>query len=494
MADIFTFFRKMDDKSFSMLTAALRTTTRENLGIHGLQKVANFGARTSNFITKTIGSIQIDQPKSSSARLFNCVTNLFGKARLPVPEIVEPQERANEIRNYLIGLPRAELNDIFRVELRKRVEHPEWLSDDAALSQAIITAAYSGNENFTTWQKADAVVQKHYFDFPDQMTAIQNLLSSDMTDIISVNRKCLRLCIYLARRLYGKPFTPTSEELNTWTKYKTAFLQADAEWNAYYQQRLPKKAEFLTDSEIERRVGVLSTKNKQLTNFVQQTLDDEFQHRKNFSECAEVERDEILERMPAFFNEQIYRFDVEQNNRRYQENMRPVEVMSRVTETRAISAYRPVETYTNEEMAPRIHKAIREAQTEIAIVCPWLNMKVVRQNFLEEFRTAIARGVTIKICYGITGDYRNDRDKTRAEWSDKTADMLRRELGNDKLEIIRGNTHDKFVFCDDEYYFEGGFNLLSFDGDYSKADRRREHMTLSYDKVALRRYKADYFS
>lgn len=151
------------------------------------------------------------------------------------------------------------------------------------------------------------------------------------------------------------------------------------------------------------------------------------------------------------------------------------------------------ETYTNEEVAPRIHQAIREAQREIAIVCPWMNYRVVKNNFLEEFRAAVARGVTIRICYGITGEYRDDRDETRAEWSDKTAAMLLRELDNDYLEIFRGNTHDKFVFCDDEYYFEGGFNLLSFDGDYSRSNQRREHMTLSYDKVALRRYKANYF-
>ena len=88
----------------------------------------------------------------------------------------------------------------------------------------------------------------------------------------------------------------------------------------------------------------------------------------------------------------------------------------------------------------------------------------------------------------------SDKDKTRSEWSDKTADMLRKELGTEKLEIIRRNTHDKFIFCDDEYYLEGSFNLLSFDGDYSRKDQRHEHMTLSYDKELLQRYKAEYFS
>ena len=58
-------------------------------------------------------------------------------------------------------------------------------------------------------------------------------------------------------------------------------------------------------------------------------------------------------------------------------------------------ARRANETYTNEEIAPRIHKAIREARSEIAIVCPWMNYRLVKNNFLEEFRTAIARGVTI---------------------------------------------------------------------------------------------------
>ncbi|MBQ3451170.1 MAG: hypothetical protein IJL14_03360 [Selenomonadaceae bacterium] len=403
------------------------------------------------------------------------------------------RDRENQNYNRLITRSRTELNKIFREELRKRLENPKWYSEDAALSKAVINAAYSGNEILTTWQKADATVDRYYLYYSPE-DAFQNLLDSDLTDFIFVNKKVLALCIYFARKLHGRRFTPTQEELDEWKKYYAAVNQATNECKTYYQQLLPQEDQFLPDEEIARRARLLQEKESYLNAAVRKALDDDYERKKFFSERSGFEYDELLEQMPSFYFDMQYYSFVRQNNLRYQENMRHSKTALRAPETFALAAPRPNETYTNEEMAPRIHKAIEESQREIAIVCPWLNMKVVRENFLEEFRDAIARGVYVRICYGIKGEYQSDKDKTRSEWSDKTADMLRKELGTEKLEIIRRNTHDKFIFCDDEYYLEGSFNLLSFDGDYSRKDQRHEHMTLSYDKELLQRYKAEYFS
>lgn len=489
MANLFRIFEKANDETIATLTAILQTVNRENLANQSFQTGANRGARGFNRVTEMIGKFQIHQPESSAARILNSMTNLIGRARVSVPEVVSLRDRENQNYNRLITRSRTELNKIFREELRKRLENPKWYSEDAALSKAVINAAYSGNEILTTWQKADATVDRYYLYYSPE-DAFQNLLDSDLTDFIFVNKKVLALCIYFARKLHGRRFTPTQEELDEWKKYYAAVNQATNECKTYYQQLLPQEDQFLPDEEIARRARLLQEKESYLNATVRKTLDDDYERKKFFSERSGFEYDELLEQMPSFYFDMQYHNFVRQNNLRYQENMRHSKTALRAPETRALIAQ--PEGYIDEEVSPRIHAAINSAKKEIAIVCPWMNIKLVRENFLEEFRAAIARGVKIRIHYRIKTN--NPAQEERNKWSDKTADMLRKELDNKNLEIISGNTHDKFMFCDDEYYFEGGFNLLSFDGDYSEEGQRKEHMTLSHNKELLQRYKAEYFS
>lgn len=337
MANLFRIFEKANDETIAILTAILQTVNRENLADQGLQRGANRLARGTNFVAENIGKFQIDQPKNFLTRGINSVTNLIGKVQLPVPEVVSLRDLENQIYNRLITRSRTELNKIFRAELRKRLENPKWYSEDTALSKAIINAAYSGNENLTTWQKADATVDRYYLYYSPE-DAFQNLMDSDWTDFISVNKKVLALCIYFARKLHGRRFTPTQEELDEWKKYYAAVNQATNECNTYYQKLLPQEDQFLPDEEIARRARLLQEKESYLNDAVRKALDDDYERKKFFSERSGFEYDELLEQMPSFyFDMQYYNF-VRQNNLRYQENMRHSKTALRAPETRALIA------------------------------------------------------------------------------------------------------------------------------------------------------------
>ena len=55
----------------------------------------------------------------------------------------------------------------------------------------------------------------------------------------------------------------------------------------------------------------------------------------------------------------------------------------------------------NEDIHRQLHEAVNKAKFEIDIISPWMTKYVVNDSFIDEFRQAIARGVIIKIRYGI---------------------------------------------------------------------------------------------
>lgn len=478
MADLFPIFQKADKETFAKLTALLQTVTKGNLIKHSLQRGASVGALLINTATSFIGDMQIDRPKGFFSKACNITTNLIGKLQLSEPEVVELPERVDESYDDLIERDRAELDKIFRAELRKRVEHSP--SKDAALSRAIINEAYSGDGYLTTWHKADAVVKEYYADLPDPKRAYEELLSSDITNYISVNRKVLAFCIYVARCLIRRPFAPTKKELDAWTKTNAAILRASDEFNAYYSKMLPKETEFIPDAELNRRIELLEKKDEQLRNSVRKTLKDEYERKKIFSEHAVFEHDELLEQMPSFSFEWQYRNFVAKNNYLFQEKMR--------NGTLCIDNHRADELLKTKEVLPRLCDAINSAKEEIDIMVPWMYWDNIRHNFLSEFRAAVNRHVTIKIHYGYQKAGYSDTNKD----SDFAAEELKRALGTKYLKIYREKSHGhhgKIFICDEEFYIDGSFNFLSYRGDTND-----EHTTVHYDKNILRQLRQELFN
>ena len=140
----------------------------------------------------------------------------------------------------------------------------------------------------------------------------------------------------------------------------------------------------------------------------------------------------------------------------------------------------------NSELKPVFLNTFAIAEKEIDLICPWINRHVVNEKFISLLHEAISRGVKIKIKYGIGTDSSDVRQKT----SEDTVEMLKsRFSGTNLLEFKKGNTHIKYLICDDKYMMCGSYNFLSFTADYEDTDERDEGMEYIVDKsqIAVRR-------
>jgi len=61
------------------------------------------------------------------------------------------------------------------------------------------------------------------------------------------------------------------------------------------------------------------------------------------------------------------------------------------------------------------------------------------------------------------------------------------------LEFLKDNTHEKILLCDSKYMMIGSYNFLSFVGDYSEEDVRKETVAYSVDKVKINQSRQLHF-
>ena len=157
-----------------------------------------------------------------------------------------------------------------------------------------------------------------------------------------------------------------------------------------------------------------------------------------------------------------------------------------------VPTYPNVECYLmNDQLKPMFLNTFQIAEKEIDLICPWMNRRVINEEMILRFRRAISRGVKIKICYGI-GTEVSDTRQTETE---KTVDMLKsRFADSDLISFNKGNTHIKYLICDDKYMMVGSYNLLSFAADYEDDDVREEGMEFIVDKGQIRQRREQLFS
>ena len=140
----------------------------------------------------------------------------------------------------------------------------------------------------------------------------------------------------------------------------------------------------------------------------------------------------------------------------------------------------------NKDLKPIFLNTFAIADTEIDLICPWINTHVVNEKLISLFQQALSRGVKIKITYGIGADSVDDRQKT----SEKTVEMLKQRFSeNELLKFRKDNTHIKYLICDNKYMMCGSYNFLSFAADYLDENERDEGMEFIVDKnqIAARR-------
>lgn len=155
----------------------------------------------------------------------------------------------------------------------------------------------------------------------------------------------------------------------------------------------------------------------------------------------------------------------------------------------------------NKEIRDKFIQAFSDANYELNIGSPWMNNYVVNNELIGLMEDLMIRGGTIKIIYGIEENSSIVNLKKDSNYknknSDKIAEKLRErfKLYGNKFKIKKVNSHNKLLICDERYYMETSFNLLSFSGEYDEnsKDIRDEGATYSTNIEVIKDLRGRYF-
>ncbi len=152
----------------------------------------------------------------------------------------------------------------------------------------------------------------------------------------------------------------------------------------------------------------------------------------------------------------------------------------------------------NQEIRDKFIKAFEEAKYELNIASPWMNNYVVNDELIHKMEGLLLRGSSIKIIYGIESkSYYLESDNKDIN-NDRIAEKLKERFTRygDRFKIKKVNSHNKLLICDESYYIETSFNLLSFAGEYDKnsKDIRDEGATYSSNLEVIKDLRDRYFS
>ena len=125
-----------------------------------------------------------------------------------------------------------------------------------------------------------------------------------------------------------------------------------------------------------------------------------------------------------------------------------------------------------EEHRPLLFEAAQRAASELTIVSAWVNSRTLDDELCEALAEAIARGVTVRIAWGM--GTRGEKDRNRLKGNEALDRLARKIPKRDKHRLItrRTETHEKFVICDDTFCAWGSFNWLSYRGQLDEKYRR----------------------
>lgn len=148
----------------------------------------------------------------------------------------------------------------------------------------------------------------------------------------------------------------------------------------------------------------------------------------------------------------------------------------------------------NEEIRKMFLRAFILAEKEIDIISPWMNFSVVNNSLINLMKQALQRGVMIRIIYGLLPNA-DEYNQLRSDRSDQVANRLKEVFSDygEAFKISRDNIHYKLVLCDEKFKLEGGFNYLSFTGDYTNPNTRREGSPFGRDAAEIRYLRKEYF-
>ncbi len=308
-----------------------------------------------------------------------------------------------------------------------------------------------------------------------------------------INREILSQCIYLAFAYNGRNFAPLEEELAAWKSAKITAENVQKNLQARIKQLEKNNASMISESELRAQLALLRDELDRQNELARLEIEREFEARKKQIELNAANKTEMLERALIEKNELIERQKIAsaKNFDELKENYRRKvhELNAKVEKMRGengeliakLEKNRSNEMLRTREIPQKLHEALQTAQQEIDIMSPWLNY--VADNFVEDLRAALSRGVVVKIHYGI-----GRRDNRLNDSQNKIRD-LQASLNSPNLKFKFGNEHSKLFICDEKFYVIGSFNTLSYSGELWG-----EIGELSTDKNNLLAYREKFFN
>ncbi len=332
--------------------------------------------------------------------------------------------------------------------------------------------------------------------------AAYNIVGGDR----KIDREMLSQCIYLSFVLNGRQFAPLESELAEWQSVADAAKITARNMENCLNDLKVGNPSMISDDELKAQISKLREEMSHQNELNRRMVEAEFARKQAEFESVAAdkeerlskairERDEIIERQRIENEEKLQKLQKEYEETIKKQNQT---ILAMRKEQDAFVAEmekgKRNKMLRNEEINRQLHIAVNNAHREIDIISPWMNDYVMNYLFVNELKAAIARGVTIKIRYGIGASSTGEKADGRAQRTEETAQKLRKTLSNEKLKMTRGNEHSKLFICDDEYYVITSFNLLSFDGNYKSKDQRGEIGEMSTNKENLQTYRLKYFN
>ncbi len=143
---------------------------------------------------------------------------------------------------------------------------------------------------------------------------------------------------------------------------------------------------------------------------------------------------------------------------------------------------RPIAVY---EHPPLLDDALQTSQRRLLIISPWITQAVVTPDFLMKLESALDRGVSVHIGYGLDDRKLGRRNQNRGE-----LDLLGLAAKDARLRIVRlGDTHAKVVLKDSDWVAVSSFNWLSFRGDPKRTFREEWGTLVRIPSVVNKFYK-----
>jgi hypothetical protein len=141
-----------------------------------------------------------------------------------------------------------------------------------------------------------------------------------------------------------------------------------------------------------------------------------------------------------------------------------------------------------EDHAPLLDEALTTAQRRLMIFSPWITSLVVDPQRILMIRRLLERGVRLHIGYGLDEEAK-PKGKPKIRLVPSELQKLANEFPNFELRRF-GNTHEKILIKDDDYFVLTSFNWLSFRGDASRTFRRERGVKISEPAHIEKEYAA----